>query len=206
MHHFIKMFLAAGSVLLALNAQATTDNHHPDATPTLSSMNILGAEGVALAARAGAWDVIETAWARPGAPADITRGQVAQRRMVGLYLQETLLASAEADAAVQRIDYLGFHRIAGRWEYLSMDTRAPVGLMSATSFEHDPVSRIAVQFAPFTIPAAGPGVVGQLLRMEEVITQNGPDAETKDQYFILADGSGVKWLGHRYAYTRRATR
>lgn len=34
--------------------------------------------------------------------------------MRGLYLQETLLAKPEADAAVQRIDYLGYHRISGR--------------------------------------------------------------------------------------------
>ena len=36
-----------------------------------------------------------------------------------------------------------------------------------------------------------------MLRMEEVITRMGPDHDVKDQFFILADGRGTKWLAHR---------
>jgi hypothetical protein len=25
----------------------------------------------------------------------------------------------------------------------------------------------------------------------------------KDQYFTMADGTGTRWLAHRYTYTRR---
>lgn len=162
-------------------------------------LNAPGPEGVALAARAGWWDVVETTWDRPGATPVVVRGQMAERRMMGRYLQETLHASGEhADAKVNRIDYLGFNRVTACWEYMSMDTRAAVGLMPAASFERDPVRRIRVRFEPFALPS------GQLLRMEQVIEQSGPDAETKDQYFILADGSGAKWLAHRYSYVRKA--
>lgn len=185
------------SMAAPLQAQITPAPRTPD------SMNLPGAEGAALAARTGWWDVIETFWARPGAAPEVIRGQVAQRQMVGLYLQEMLYAAA-ASAEVHRMDYLGYNRVTGRWEYLSMDTRVAAGLMPAWSYEHDDVSRIRVQFEPFALPGAGPAVSGQLLRMEEVITLTGPDAETKDQYFILADGSGVKWLAHRYAYVRRS--
>jgi mannose-6-phosphate isomerase-like protein (cupin superfamily) len=168
------------------------------------SMNAPGAEGTALAAREGWWDVVETSWARPGAEPEVIRGQVAHRQMVGLYLQEMLYAPGKrADAKVHRMDYLGFNRVTGRWDYLSMDTRVAAGLMPAWSFEHDAPGRIRVQFEPFSTPGGGGAVRGQMLRMEEIIEQTGPDSETKDQYFILADGSGTKWLGHRYAYVRQ---
>lgn len=192
----------AGALALSMATPLQAQTNEAPLTP--DSMNLPGAEGAALAARTGWWDVTETFWARPGAAPEVIRGQVAQRRMVGLYLQEMLYASAATNAAVLRMDYLGYNRVTGRWEYLSMDTRLAVGLMPAWSYEHDDVSRIHVQFEPFALPGTGPAVSGQLLRMEQVIAPAGPDAETKDQYFILADGSGVKWLAHRYAYVRRS--
>jgi len=171
---------------------------HLQSALAADDLNAPGIEGAALAARVGTWTVIETTWAQAGAAPQVVHGQIAERRMAGRYLQETLHESAQrADAKVNRIDYLGFNRVTGNWEYVSMDTRAAVGLMPAWSFERDPIERIRVQFEPFALPN------GQLLRMEEFIVQAGPDAETKDQYFLLADGSGAKWLAHRYAYRRQ---
>ena len=178
-------------------SSASTSN---DITP--ANMNILGREGEALATRTGLWDVVETAWPRPGAAPEIIRGQVAERRMVGLYLHEVLHPGAD-DAGVNRFDYMGFNRVTGRWEYLSMDARVAVGLMPAWSFDKDTVERIRVQFDPFVLPGGGNVVTGQLLRMEQVYEKSGPDNEIKNQYFILADGTGIKWLAHQYIYTRR---
>lgn len=42
-----------------------------------------------------------------------------------------------------------------------------------------------------------------MLRTEKVISHDGSDHETKDQYFVLADGSGVRWPAHRYDYWRQ---
>lgn len=36
-------------------------------------------------------------------------------------------------AVVLRMDYLSFNRVEARWEYVSIDTRAAVGLMTAQS-------------------------------------------------------------------------
>lgn len=44
---------------------------------------------------------------------------------------------------------------------------------------------------------------GQLLRMDQTIVLEDLDHDVKDQYFTLADGTGTRWLAHRYAYTRR---
>ncbi|MFZ6642528.1 hypothetical protein ACO0LL_22575 [Undibacterium sp. TC4M20W] len=208
MHNFAKLglFAAATTILtilsISVHAQTPPAPTATDITP--ASMNMLGREGDALASRVGLWDVVETAWSRPGATPEIIRGQVAERRMVGLYLQELLHPSADAvGKGVNRLDYLGFNRVTGRWEYLSMDARVAVGLMPAGSFDKDNVERIRVQFDPFVVPGSGNVVTGQLLRMEQVYEKSGPDNEVKNQYFILADGSGTKWLAHQYIYTRR---
>lgn len=205
MHTPVKLLaFVAAALLHATPGHAQSSAAPPPSASAALRMNAPGAEGAALAARAGDWDVVETVWPKPGAPAQVRRGQIAQRRMVGLYLNETMLdPTARPAPGVERIDYLGYNRVTGRWEYLSMDTRVPVGLMPAWSFEHDPVARIRVEFQPFALPGEGASVTGQLLRMEQIIAQNGPDADTKDQYFIPADGSGVKWLAHRYEYRRR---
>ena len=91
---------------------------------------------------------------------------------------------------VQRIDYLCFHRIEGRWEYVSMDTRATVGIMPASSADRGDVADIHLNFEPFAIPIEG-SRAGQLLTMQETIIQIDANHDRKDQYFNLADGRGA---------------
>jgi hypothetical protein len=176
-----------------------------------TNLNELGPEGRALAAQTGVWDVIETVWATPDARPIVSKG-VAVRRMIGPLLEETLYQGAvhpESDLsekAINRIDYLSFNRLEGRWNYVSMDVRAPVGIMTANSFDRDPVGHIQVTFLPFAFPGGKDGASGQLLRMDEVVETHADGTTTKEQHFILADGTGRKWLAHRYTYTRRATK
>jgi len=76
--------------------------------------------------------------------------------MIGAFLGETLEPVSNSPAAdIKRIDYLSFNRIEGRWKYLSMDTRAPVGLMPAASPDRGDASRIHLTFEPFVIPVTG---------------------------------------------------
>ncbi|MET0935563.1 MAG: hypothetical protein ABWX83_06220 [Luteibacter sp.] len=135
---------------------------------------------------------------------------MAVRRMIGPLLEETLYQGTDpardlSEKAISRIDYLSFNRLEGRWNYVSMDVRAPVGIMTANSFDRDPADRIQLTFLPFAFPGTGPAITGQLLRMDEVVETHGDGTTTKDQHFILADGTGQKWLAHRYTYTRRAS-
>ena len=192
--------LAAGCLLLPLTVLAQ------QATPPPASvrLNELGPENQALAQRVGLWDVTETVWAAPGATPVSTTGLVAERRMMGSLLQEFLrLPHDQSDKAVQRMDLLSFNRIEGLWEYVSFDTRAPVGLMPAWSNVQGDGTTIALTFAPFAVPGPGAEVTGQLLRMKQIIRYEGPDRDVKEQYFTLADGTGTKWLAHRYVYARR---
>jgi len=158
--------------------------------------NAVGPENSAMAKRAGTWDVTETVWASPGA-APVSTKAVAQRVMIGSFLQETL-RPALGSPRVLRMDYLSYHRIEGRWKYVSMEMRAPVGIMSAASFGRGEKGRIDTTFEPFVLPGSG-----QLLQMNQIIVLQDANHDRKEQRFVVADGSGKMWLAHQYAYTRR---
>ena len=174
------------------------------ALPAAEALLTLGPEGKALAERAGTWDVTFTGWSKPGAVPVTTTGLTAEREMIGPMLQERLRSSpAGSGAAWTRIDDLTYNRLENRWDYMSMDTRAPVGLMPAYSVGRDPVDRIVLSFLPFATPGNEPQAIGQLLRMEQIIIHLDNDHKEKDQYFMPADGAATRWLAKRYTYTRR---
>ena len=73
--------------------------------------------------------------------------------MVGEFLEEVLEPTVGAPVSqIQRIDYLSYHRIEGRWKYVSMDTRASVGMMPASSADRGDIADIRLVFEPFAIP------------------------------------------------------
>ncbi len=181
------------------------------ATPALAAdqsadrpLNELGPEGQALATRVGTWDATLTSFSRTGGAPVTLSGLVADRRMIGPMLQEVLRSVPGASGtSFERVDDLTFNRLEGRWDYMSMDSGVPYGLMVAWSLDHDPAERIFVSFLPFATAGSGPDATGQMFRMEQVITRVDDNHETKDQYFTPADGTGVKYLAKRYTYTRR---
>jgi hypothetical protein len=176
-----------------------------ESTSASISHNELGPENSALKQRVGRWNVTETVWNSPGASPVTTTSLVADRRMMGPMLQELLRPTADASSeAVKRIDYLTYNRVEGRWEYVSMDLRALDGIMTAQSLNRGNIAKIEMTFQPFAYVGPGPAATGQMLRMSEAIIYDGPDEDTKNQYFEMADGTGTMWLAHRYAYRRRS--
>ena len=202
-----RALLTMSGVVLAAAAgpRAGFAQARPQVGPSASDrLNAPGPEARALAERVGLWDMTETVWDAPGAAPVTTTGLVAERRMMGALLQEVIRPPADTGRRdVKRTDLLAFNRVEGRWGYVSFDTRAPVGIMPAWSADRGDGTSIVVTFAPFATPGPGAEPTGQLLRMEQVIRVQGPDRDVKDQYFTVADGTGRKWLAHRYAYTRR---
>ena len=187
------------SVLPALANSASAQ-----APRAITEMNAPGPERSALATRAGTWDVVATSRAGPDAKPQIMRGLVAERVMIGPFLQETLRPAASARGeAFTRIDYLGYDRVEGRWNYMSLDTSVPVGLMPAWSFDAGAPDRIEMVFEPLAFVGFGDHVTGQMLRSDMTIIRLGPDREVKEQRFISADGRGRPYVGSRYEYTRR---
>ena len=92
-------------------------------------LNELGPDNSALTQRVGRRNVTETVWNSPTA-APVTTNLVAGRRMMGPMLQEFLRPVTDGSSkAVERIYYLTYNRIEGRWEYISMDLRALDGII-----------------------------------------------------------------------------
>jgi hypothetical protein len=198
-------FILMPGVAAAQSAAPVTSTAVPVVGGTASEQMLTqGPEAQALAARAGLWDMTQTSWSSPNAAPVTITGLVAERQMIGPFLEEVVHPGSDGSAApFKRLDYLTFNRVEGRWDYASMDTRSSNGIMPAWSVGRDRADRIDLVFQPFAIVGGGSEVKGQMLRMEQIITQDGPDRDVKDQYFILADGVGTKWLAKRYAYTRR---
>lgn len=193
---------AALCLALTLLLPAVAPAQETAPATTADRLNEPGPESARIAQRTGLWDVTETTWGAPGVPPVVTTGLVAERRMVGNLLHETIRPPGDAAGQdVKRVDFLTFNRVEGRWDYASFDTRAAVGLMPAWSSGPEEDGRIVLTFHPFAAP--GPEGLGRLLRMEQVITFQGPDRDVKDQYFTVADGTGARRLLHRYAYVRR---
>jgi len=194
----VAITLAMSSILA--NAQADSVEAR---TPT-ERLNQPGPQGEALARGAGTWDVTFTNWEAPGAEPTVVTGLLAERRMIGPMLEEILRPAPDAGGTpFVRVDDLTFNRLEGRWQYMSMDSRVPFGLMTAASLDADPAQRIFVAFTPFATTGSGPVASGQMFRMEQVIQRQDADHETKDQYFTPAGGAPAKWLAKRYSYTRR---
>ena len=198
--HFIGAAIgsvAAAGLALASDAEAQTVLFAGD------RLNQPGPEAQLLMHRVGLWDVVETVWAAPGVAPTISRGLVAERVMVGTALQEFIRPPTDTSRhEVTRTDFLCYNRLDGRWDYLSFDTRVPVGLMPAYSVGRGDPQRIEVVFLPFAVPPTAAGG-GAMIRMRQTIIGAGDGQDVKDQYFTLADGSSTEWLAHRYAYTRR---
>lgn len=163
-------------------------------------LNASGTEGRMLAAQVGAWIITETSWETPDAQPLVTNNLIADRRMIGNLLEETL--STQSNPTVLRRDFLTFNRVEGRWEYMSFDTRAAVGMMTAQSYGAEVGGKIELVFQPFAMPTSG-ATTGQMLRMRQLIIRDGDDHVIKDQYFTPADGRGEEWLAHRYDASRR---
>ena len=106
--------------------------------PAAARMSEPGADGKPLAREAGRWTVVTTLRPTPDGKPPVTEGLVAERAMVGPYLQETLEPAPGAKGpAWKRIDYLTCNRVEGRWQHVSLDTRFAVGSMPADSFAED---------------------------------------------------------------------
>jgi hypothetical protein len=179
-------------------------------------MQAPGVEARALARRAGTWDVVMTLRPRPDAAPGVSTGRVAERTMCGLVRQEGLRpapasrANATPASDFRRISYLTYNRVEGRWQYVSLDTRLPAGIMPAWSAGGSAAGSaggegrtLVLEFEALGFVGFGAEVEGRLTRSNYVLTGDGGDRETARQYWTQADGTGRSWLAVQYDYARR---
>jgi hypothetical protein len=195
-------------LMLAPSAIFAVDSTPQPKEPALGAVRRMsqpGPQEAFLAAQTGTWDVIATLWPSPDARPKVMRGLVAVRKMIGAYLQELLQpAPGSKNPDFQRIDYLNFDHVEGRWKYVSMDTRFPVSIMPAAgsglSGTREP---IVVQFVAQAFVGFGDDVEGRFMTSDMSISSPDPDHVIKEQRVSMANGSGDSWLFVRYEYVRR---
>jgi hypothetical protein len=161
-----------------------------------------GPEARQLARRVGTWDVVMRLRPTADATPVVVTGMVAERTMFGLYLQETMRpAPGSGIPDFRRIEYLTFNRVEARWQYVSMDTRAPIGLMAARSYGSGEPDSITVYFENSALAGFGPEIEARLFYARHVATRVSDDRDVSRQYWTMAGGR--EWLAVEYEYTRR---
>jgi hypothetical protein len=191
---FILISAQAGSAAVTVGAPSAAER-----------MQEPGPEAAELQQRSGDWDVVATFRATPDAEAMVTTGLIARRKMVGLYLQEYMTPALGATSPdFTRIAYLTYSRLEGRWQYVSMDTRFPVGIMPAYSFGKQKNDKtLTLIFEPIAFVGMGAAIEGRMVRSNLVVTRTSLDHEIIQQYFITSDGSEREWLAAQYEYSRK---
>jgi hypothetical protein len=157
-----------------------------------------------LSDRTGIWDVVMTFQPSADAKPVVTKGLVSERHMTGRFLEEIMHpANGSTMPPFKRIAYLQYSRVEGRWHYVSLDTRFPVGIMPAYSFDKGEPNKVTLEFAPIGFVGMGAEVDGKMLRSNLIITHDGKDRDIVEQFWTTSDGTSRKWLGVRYDYRRR---
>jgi hypothetical protein len=198
---FLSVVFAVPFAAPALLAQPARSSATPSA---IERMQKPGPEAEQLARRAGIWNVVVTIRPAPDAAPVVTSGLVAERTMIGLFLQEVMKpAPGSSTPDFRRISYLHYNRVEGRWQYVSLDTRFPVGIMPAWSFDKETDGKLTLQFEGLAFPGWGDEVEGWLMRSNYVIARESDDHDFARQFFIRADGTGREWLAVQYEYTRK---
>jgi hypothetical protein len=195
--------IALGAALLstrAVLAQAASAG----AASAVERMQAPGPEEERLRRTVGTWEVTSTIRVTPEAAPIVSTGLVAERTMVGLYLQEVMRPGPGSRTPdFRRISYLYFSRVEGRWQYVSIDTRFPVGIMPARSFDRQAEDTLRLEFEPLAFVGLGREVEGRMIRSTYEVTREGDDHEFARQYWVQSDGSGRKWLAVEYEYRRK---
>jgi hypothetical protein len=198
----LKKLLAIGA---ALSVAAFSVAAQPAAAQTaIERMQQPGPEAQRLARRAGVWNLVITLRPSPDAPPIVWSNLIAERAMVGLFLQEIIRPAPESQGPdFRRISYLTYNKVEGRWQYVSLDTRFPAGIMPAYSVDKGSDREIELQFESLAFAGWGENVDGWMMRSNYVVMLRNDDRETAQQHWTRADGSGVRWLAVQYEYTRR---
>lgn len=174
----------------------------PSAPSAVERFLAPGPEAEQLAKRAGSWDVVMTIRPTPDAAPIVTKGMIADRTMIGLYLQEVTKPAPGSNLPdFRRIEYLHYDSVVSAWQYVSMDTRFPAGIMPAKGFGKGNTSEITVYFEPIAFVGFGREVEGRYIRSRHVTTRESDDRDVSRQYWT--PGGGTEWLAIQYEYTRK---
>ncbi|MFL6679843.1 MAG: DUF1579 family protein [Burkholderiaceae bacterium] len=171
--------------------------HAQDAPPLLERM-------------AGTWDVRQRMWPGPGAVAVELPRAVARRQLLdGKYLEESMEAAAPdgpPSAAFHRHALLAYNPVAKRYEYTSLDSRAPQLMteIGAPQPASDPGGPVVLQGGRFLAPDWG-GSRNVSFRYRLTIGPVQPDGTQTVQLHLTPETVLPKkaFVAFEYVYTKR---
>lgn len=178
------------ALFVTLASFAAADPKQTAAPSAAERMQHPGPEEQQLKRRTGTWTVKMTFRPTPDAAPNVTEHLVAERTMVGLYMEEVMHPEAGATMPdFKRLAYQYYSRVEGRWQYVSMDTRFPVGIMPAYSFANESDGKLTMEFESLAFVGLGSQVEGRMIRSNLEIVRDGADHEFVRQYWVQADGT-----------------
>src|SRR5678815_3458703 len=164
------------ALFATVSSFAATDPQPPPSAA--ERMQQSGPEEQQLKQRTGTWTVKATFRPTPDAKPMVTEQLVAERKMVGLYLEETMHPDAGAKMPdFRRLAYQYYSRVEGRWQYVSLDTRFPVGIMPAYSFANEANGKLTMVFESLAFVGLGKDVEGRMIRSNLEISRESNDHE-----------------------------
>jgi hypothetical protein len=186
-----RLALAVAATVIAASAQAQ------DVPPLLQRM-------------AGTWDVHQRMWPGPGAPAVDLPEAVAERRLIdGKYLHESMepaAADSPPPATFRRDALLTYNPVAKRYEYTSLDTRAPQLMTEIGSplSSSDPGGLLRLQGGRFMAPEWG-GAKNVPFRYRLTIGSVQPDGKQTVQLHLTPQAvlPRREFLAFEYVYVKR---
>lgn len=175
---------------------------------TVSAIAVAQETPAFLQRMAGTWEVRQRMWPGPGSAAADLPSAIARRVLMGgKYLEESMEpSSSEAAAFFRRNAFLNYNPVTKRYEYTSLDTRAPQ-LMMETSSPAEPQrlsgAELKLQGGIFVAPEWG-SVKNVPFRYRLSIGEVEHDKQTIRLYFTPQSVLPKKeFLAFEYVYTRR---
>ena len=181
----------------------TTSAAPPKAAPAAAADT--GATAL-LRQMAGTWDVRQRMWPGAGAPVVDLPPAVVERHLVGgAFLEETMqLAPGAKQTPFTRTAYFNYNAVTHRYEYASMDTRAPQLMVEKSAAPYGNTDgTIVLQGGRFLAPKWS-AATNVTFRYRLWIGPVEHDRQTVRLYLTpLSGAAGKEFLAFEYVYARR---
>lgn len=152
---------------------------------------------------AGTWSVRQWMWPGAGSPAIELPPAVAHRRIIhGKFLQEAMSATAGSKDSFVRVAYFDYNDVTGRYEYFSIDTRAPQMMTERSTGSAAQGGNVTLYGGMFVAPQWG-SARNSPFRYELVVDPVRDNTQTVELYLTpLPAARGPRFLAFKYLYTR----
>lgn len=151
----------------------------------------------------GTWSVRQWMWPAPGTRPIMLPPAIAHRRIIdGKFLQENMSAAGGSTDGFTRIAYFDYNAVSGRFEYFSIDTRAPQMMNERSVARAAPGGKMRLYGGMFVAPQWG-SARNSPFRYELDVGPVQGNTQTVELYLTPVPATrGPRFLAFKYLYTR----